>query len=111
MPLATRAYEPQPVRSLAAQWAATTALCVACLATGAAGGVWHAQHNTSSSEAAMEQPSTDEMRAMLAQARLALAQEAAARATLQEAAEASAAKIDQLHTDLRFLRDQRTRQP
>jgi phosphoenolpyruvate-protein kinase (PTS system EI component) len=68
---------------------------------------WYAtQHAGLAAQCASAPVSPDDMQAELERSRLALAQESTARAAVQKAADASAAEVGLLRTELLFLRDQ-----
>jgi hypothetical protein len=83
-------------------------VCVFCAVAGAVGiTAWHAQRASQPPEQCVAPP-VDETRQQteLARARLALAEESAARAAVQTSADNAAAEVARLSAELRFLRGQ-----
>jgi hypothetical protein len=105
--LAQRTYALQPVQSRTVRIVLWTAVLVCGVAMGAAGMAWYAsQHAMLPAQCAGFKVSPDGMQAELERTRLALAQESTARATVQKAADASAAEASRLNRELLFLRGQ-----
>jgi hypothetical protein len=119
MRLATLAHAPQPVRTGILRLVATAMVGIACLAGGAAVATWHAQGRAAAAAAAVvrgtaaaaadmaPEVAQTRLQAELTRARLALAQSESARAALQASADAAAADLTRLETEMRFLRAQR----
>ena len=80
--------------------------CMACLALGAAAAIGYVQQHRLLPTPCLSEPSNDGVRLELTRTRLALEQEAAARAAVQQNADASAAEARRLSEELRFLRSQ-----
>lgn len=80
--------------------------CVACLALGAAAAIGYLQQPVLPTPCLSEPTADDSVRLELTRTRLALEQEAAARAAVQQTADASAAEARRLNEELRFLRSQ-----
>lgn len=105
--LTQHAYELQPLRSRIASFGKWVFACAACLVLGAAAAIGYTQQQQRLSCApCVVEPSDDSVRLELTRARLALEQETAARAAVQETADASAAEARRLSEELRFLRSQ-----
>ena len=101
--LTTRAYAPQVLPSRVASLGRWAMACTACIALGAIVAIGYLQHPRLPTAA---EPLDDSLRLELARTRLALEQEAAARAAVQQLADASAAEARRLGEELRFLRGQ-----
>jgi hypothetical protein len=105
--LTQRAYALQPVRSRAVRVAPWTGVCACSVAVGAAAMGWYATQRAALPDQCASAPvSADDVQAELERTRLALAQESTARAAVQKAADASAAEVGRLNTELLFLRGQ-----
>ena len=105
--LTQHAYELQPHRSRIAGFGRWVIVCAACLALGAAAAIGYTQHQQQLlCTPCVAEPTDDSVRLELTRTRLALEQEAAARAAVQETADASAAEARRLSEELRFLRSQ-----
>ncbi|SDI83399.1 hypothetical protein [Paraburkholderia phenazinium] len=105
--LTQRTYALQPVRSRSVRIALWAGVAVCGVALGAAGMGWYAsQHAILPAQCASLTVSPDGVQAELERTRLALAQESTARAAVQKAADASAAEVSRLNTELLFLRGQ-----
>ena len=104
--LTQRTYAPQPRRSGVASFGRWALACMACLALGAAAAIGYVQHGMLLPTPFACAPSDDGVRSELTRTRLALEQEAAARAAVQQSADASAAEARRLSEELRFLRGQ-----
>jgi hypothetical protein len=111
--LAHRAYTLQPVRPRGLR----VFLWVLVYALGAAGGVagmvaWQAQRVGLPADSCSVAPADEgNVQAELARARLALAQESAARGAVQKAADSAAAEVARLSAELQFLRGQSKLKP
>ena len=79
---------------------------MACLALGAAAAIEYTRQQHLQCAPCTEGQQDDSVRLELARTRLALQQEVAARAAVQEAADASATEARRLSEELRFLRSQ-----
>jgi hypothetical protein len=107
--LAHRAYTLQPTRPLVVRVAIWVLVCALGAAGGAAAVVaWHAQRAGTPADQCNAAPPVDETaeQTELARARLALAQESAARAAVQKTADGAVADVARLNTELQFLRGQ-----
>jgi hypothetical protein len=105
--LTQRAYTLQPVRSRVACVAIWAGVLACGVAVGAAAMRWcDSRHATVPAACASVPVSPDAVRAELERTRLALAQESTARSSVQKTADASAAEVSRLNTDLLFLRGQ-----
>jgi hypothetical protein len=103
-PDATRAYTLQPVRSRFARLVVVLAWTAAAAASGAGVAVWALGPKV---PAYCPDSSPEALHAELADARLKLEQERAARAALQKSADSAQAEVAKLKADLLFLRNQR----
>ena len=106
--LTQNTYAPQARRSRIAAFGRWVMACAACLALGAAAAIAYTeQHQRLPCAPCAAAPSADDgVRLELTRTRLALEQEAAARAAVQQTADASAAEARRLSEELRFLRGQ-----
>lgn len=108
--VAQRTYALRPVRSRTLRAVIWTTVCASSVAAGAGAMYWHARSTEPSSAACVSAPgvpvSPDDAQAELERTRLALAQETAARVAVQKSADASAAEVSRLNTELLFLRGQ-----
>ncbi|HEY1999793.1 hypothetical protein [Paraburkholderia sp.] len=105
--LARRAYALQPVRSRTVRAAIWVTVCACSVGAGAGAMYWYAHRVEAETSACVQEPvSPDSAQAELERTRLALAQEAAARVAVQKAANAAAAEVSRLNTELLFLRAQ-----
>jgi len=105
--LTQRVYALQPVRSRAVRVALWAGVCACSVALGAAAMGWYATQRAALPAPCASAPvSADGVQAELERTRLALAQESTARAAVQKAADASAAEVGRLNTELLFLRGQ-----
>jgi hypothetical protein len=103
--LTQRSYTLQPARSRAARVAIWGAVCACGVVVGAAAMGWYsAQHGALPAQCASMPVAPDDLQAELERTRLALAQESTARAAVQKVADASAADVGRLNTELLFLR-------
>ncbi|MFM0172505.1 hypothetical protein [Paraburkholderia sediminicola] len=106
--LTHRAYTLRPARSLAFRvtvWAVVSVLC-AC-AGAAALTAWQVRRAGMPREQCIPAPVDETAKQTeLTRARLALAQESAARAAVQKAADGAAAEVARLNAELQFLRGQ-----
>ncbi|SOE97948.1 hypothetical protein SAMN05446635_5892 [Burkholderia sp. OK233] len=111
--LTRRAYTLQPTRPFVLRVVMWTLVCVLSAAGGAAAVVaWHAQRAGTSAEPCNAAPvDADSEQTELAHARLALAQESAARAAVQKTADGAAADFARLNAELQFLRGQSKAKP
>ena len=111
--LTHRAYTLQPTRPLGLRVAMWAIVCVLSAAGGAASvAAWHAQRAATPAEQCNAAPDdADSEQAELARARLALAQESAARAAVQKTADGAAADVARLNAELQFLRGQSKTKP
>ncbi|MFM0014428.1 hypothetical protein PQR46_14975 [Paraburkholderia sediminicola] len=111
--LTHRAYTLQPTRPLVLRVVMWALVCALSAAGGAAAVVaWHAQRAGTSAEQCNAAPvDADSEQTELAHARLALAQESAARAAVQKTADGAAADVAQLNAELQFLRGQSKAKP
>jgi hypothetical protein len=112
--LTRQAYAPLPRRSRSAAFGKRVLACAACLALGGAAAIGYMQHQQQQHLACAPcatTPSDDSIRLELTRARLALEQEAAARAAVQQTADAAAAESRRLSEELRFLRSQLQQPP
>jgi hypothetical protein len=98
---AQRAFELQPVRSRAWRWGMGLAWTAAATAAGAALAAW-ALHAGDGVRCPVVQP--DALQIRLNNAELALEQERASRATLQQSAQAAQAETAKVQAELLFLR-------
>lgn len=103
--LTRRAYAPQRLQSRIGRFARWAMVCGACLSLGAAGAFAYLQH-AQACVPCTAPPSDDSVQLELTRTRLALEQETAARAAVQQSADASAAQARRLSEELRFLRGQ-----
>ncbi|RKF35977.1 hypothetical protein [Paraburkholderia fungorum] len=111
--LTQRPYTLQPARPLALRAALWVLACALSAAGGAAAvAAWHAERAGVPVVQCTAAPvdESNEQRE-LARARLALAQESAARAAVQKAADGAAADVARLNTELQFLRGQSKAKP
>ena len=105
--LTQRAYTLQPVRSRTARVAIWAGVLACGVAVGAAATRWcDSRHASVPAGCARLPVSPDAAQAELERTRLALAQESTARANVQKTADASAAEVSRLNTELLFLRGQ-----
>ncbi|MFM0220552.1 hypothetical protein [Paraburkholderia dipogonis] len=106
--LTHRAYTLRPARSLVFRVTVWTVVCVLCACAGAATlTAWHARRAGTPQEQCTPAPVDETTKqAVLTRARLALAQESAARAAVQKAADSAAAEVARLNAELQFLRGQ-----
>lgn len=112
--LTHRAYTLQPTRPLVLRVALWGLVCALSAAGGAASVVaWQAQRAGTPAEQCNAAPvDVDSEQTELARARLALAQESAARAAVQKTADGAAADVARLNAELQFLRGQsKTKSP
>jgi hypothetical protein len=112
--LSHRAYTLQPTRPLALRVTVWALVCVFCAAAGAAAvTAWHARRAGMSPEQCSPAPVDEGARQTeLTRARLALAEESAARAAVQKTADRAASEVARLNAELQFLRGQsKTRAP
>ncbi|KAE8759602.1 MULTISPECIES: hypothetical protein [Paraburkholderia] len=111
--LTHRAYTLQPTRPLVLRVALWGLVCALSAAGGAASVVvWQAQRAGTPAEQCNAAPvDVDSEQTELARARLALAQESAARAAVQKTADAAAADVARLNAELQFLRGQSKTKP
>jgi hypothetical protein len=100
----TQAYALQPVRSRRARWCALFAWTVATAAAGAGGAWWGLPRDA---KAPCPVVPRDALQTELADARLKLEQERAARAAVQKSADSAQTELAKLRADLLFLRGQR----
>ncbi|CAE6755714.1 hypothetical protein R69927_06451 [Paraburkholderia domus] len=111
--LAHRAYTLQPARPLALRVTMWVLVCALGAAAGGAAVVaWQAQRAGTPVDQCSAAP-VDEgsEQAELSRTRLALAQEAAARAAVQKTADGAAAEVARLNAELQFLRGQSKTKP
>ncbi|MFM0141810.1 hypothetical protein [Paraburkholderia sp. RL18-085-BIA-A] len=111
--LSRRDYTLQPARPLAWRIALWGVACLLSAVLGAAALTgWHASRGGAAAEACSAE-SIDEgsQQTELARARLALAEESAARAAVQKAADSAAAEVARLSAELLFLRVQSNAKP
>lgn len=106
--LSRRAYTLQPARPFGLR---LTIWATVCLLSAAAGGAvvtaWYAQGTRQADEACTPTAVDDDSKQTdLARARLALAEESAARAAVQKSADSAAAEVARLGSELQFLRGQ-----
>jgi hypothetical protein len=105
--LTQRAYTLQPVRSRTARVAIWAGVLACGVAVGAVAMRWcDSRHATFPAGCASLPVSRDAAQAELERTRLALAQESTARANVQKTADASAAEVSRLNTELLFLHGQ-----
>ena len=111
--LAHRAYTLQPARPLVLRVTMWVLVCALGAAGGAAAVVaWHAQRAGTPAEQCNAAPvDVDSEQTELARARLALAQESAARAAVQKTADSAATDVARLNAELQFLRGQSKTKP
>ncbi|MCX4144458.1 MULTISPECIES: hypothetical protein [Paraburkholderia] len=111
--LTHRAYTLQPTRPLVLRVALWGLVCALSAAGGAASVVaWQAQRAGTPAEQCNAAPvDVDGEQTELARARLALAQESAARAAVQKTADGAAADVARLNAELQFLRGQSKTKP
>ncbi|MFM0075850.1 hypothetical protein PQQ86_32315 [Paraburkholderia sediminicola] len=111
--LTHRAYTLQPTRPLFLRVATWAIVCVLSAAGGAAAiAAWHMQRADTSADQCNAAPvDADSEQTELARARLALAQESAARAAVQKTADGAAADVARLNAELQFLRGQSKTKP
>ena len=108
--LTQRVYALQPVRSRAIRAVLWSGVCACSVAIGAVAMGWYAtQRAALPAQCASAPVSPDGVQAELERTWLALAQESTARAAVQKTADASAAEVGRLHTELLFLRGQSQR--
>jgi uncharacterized protein (DUF58 family) len=103
-PDATRAYTLQPVRSRFARLSVALAWTAAAAASGAGAALWAFGPKV---PAHCPDSSPEALHTELAEARLALEQERAARVALQKSADSAQAEVAKLNAELLFLRHQR----
>jgi hypothetical protein len=105
--LAQGAYALQPVRSLAVRLALWVGLCAGSAIAGAAAMYGYVQRaDALAGQCAGTAAPADGAQAELERTRLALAQESTARAAVQKTADAAAAEVSRLNSQLLFLRGQ-----
>ncbi|ASW02823.1 hypothetical protein CJU94_32845 [Paraburkholderia aromaticivorans] len=106
--LTHRAYTLRPARSLGFRVVVWAVACALCVCAGAAGfAVWHARRAGTPLVACSAAPVEEgEQQIQLTRARLALAEESAARAAVQKTADSAAAEVARLDAELQFLRGQ-----
>jgi hypothetical protein len=111
--LSQRVYTLQPARPLALRVAVWAVACVLSAVMGAAAlTAWHAQRaGMAQSQCTPEPVDEGKQQTELARARLALAQESAARAAVQKTADSAAAEVARLNAEMQFLRGQSKTQP
>ncbi|CAB3776607.1 hypothetical protein LMG28614_00248 [Paraburkholderia ultramafica] len=111
--LSQRVYTLQPARPLALRVAVWAVACVLSAVLGAAALiVWHAQRaGMVQSQCNAEPVDEGKQQTELARARLALAEESAARAAVQKTANSAAADVARLTAELQFLRGQSKTRP
>jgi hypothetical protein len=111
--LSGRAYTLQPARPLALRVAMWAGACVFSGALGAAAlAAWDAQRAGLPPSRCTPEPADEgRQQTELARARLALAQESAARAAVQKSADSAAADVARLNVELQFLRGQSKTRP
>ncbi len=111
--LTQRAYTLRPVRSLGFRATVWAVVCVLCAAAGAAAmAAWHARRAAMPPAQCTVAPIDEDARQQeLIRARLALAQESAARAVVQKTADSAAADVARLNAELLFLRGQNKGRP
>jgi hypothetical protein len=111
--LSRRDYTLQPARPLAWRIALWSAACLLSAVLGAAALTgWHASRRGAAVTAcAAESVDEGSQQTELARARLALAEESAARAAVQKAADSAAAEVARLSAELQFLRSQSNARP
>lgn len=106
--LTHRAYALRPVRSLAFRltaWAAKGVLCASV--GGVVATAWHARRAGMPPAQCIVAPVDESAQQKeLIRARLALAQESAARAVVQKTADSAAAEVARLNAEVQFLRGQ-----
>ncbi|EIF33454.1 hypothetical protein BCh11DRAFT_01221 [Burkholderia sp. Ch1-1] len=111
--LTHRTYMLRPARSLGFRVMVWAVACVLCACAGAAGlAFWHAKRADTPlapCNAAPADRSTEQIE--LTRARLALAEESAARAVVQKTADGAAAEVARLNAELQFLRGQSKGRP
>ncbi|MFL9960565.1 hypothetical protein PQR02_05395 [Paraburkholderia sediminicola] len=108
--LSRRDYTLQPARRLAWRIILWSGACLLSAVLGAAALTgWHASRGGAAVTAcAAESVDVGGQQTELARARLALAEESAARAAVQKAADSAAAEVARLSAELQFLRGQST---
>ncbi|NKJ47010.1 hypothetical protein CIC12_09705 [Burkholderia sp. SG-MS1] len=106
--LSGRTYTLRPARSLASRVAMWVGACAFSAALGAAAlAGWDARRaGMPPGRCAPEPVDEGQQQTELARARLALAQESAARAAVQKSADSAAADVARLNVELQFLRGQ-----
>lgn len=105
--LTQSAYTLRPRRSSISNFARWVTACLACLALGVVVAIGYTrQQHLPCAPCTAGQQQDDSVRLELTRTRLALEQEMAARAAVQEAADASATEARRLSEELRFLRSQ-----
>lgn len=104
--LTQTAYTLRPRRSRIANFGRWVTACSACLALGAVAAIGYTRQQHLPCAPCTAGPQDDSVRLELTRTRLALEQEMAARAAVQEAADASATEARRLSEELRFLRSQ-----
>ncbi|NPT35873.1 hypothetical protein [Paraburkholderia xenovorans] len=111
--LSHRAYTLRPVRSLGFRVTVWVLACVLCACAGAAGlAAWYAKRAgtpLAPCNAAPVDRSAQQIE--LTRARLALAEESAARAAVQKTADGAAAEVARLNAELQFLHGQSKGRP
>lgn len=111
--LSHRVYTLRPARSLGFRAAVWVLSCVLCACVGAAGlAVWYAQRAGAPLAPCSVAPvDKNAQQIELTRARLALAEESAARAAVQKTADGAAAEVARLNAELQFLRGQSKGRP
>jgi hypothetical protein len=111
--LSHRAYTLRPARSLVFRVTVWAVVCVLCACTGAAAlSAWHTRRAAMPRERCAAAPVDEATKQNeLTRARLALAQESAARAAVQKAADRATAEVARLNAELQFLRVQSKGRP
>ncbi|WNC92258.1 hypothetical protein RI103_28720 [Paraburkholderia sp. FT54] len=106
--LTHRAYTLRPARSLRFRATVWGVVCLLCACAGAAVfAAWQARRADMAQEQCTPTPVDEATKQTeLTRARLALAQESAARAAVQTAADSAAAEVARLNAEVQFLRGQ-----
>lgn len=105
--LSRRAYTLEPTKPLALRITLRVSACALSAVLGAASlAGWQAQRGGAASPCVPDPVAEKQRQAELERARLALAEESAARAAVQKTADRAAAEVARLSADLQFLRAQ-----